>query len=192
MSNHVIKGNKGRSFKYGDNPSSGLVHAFSQKTKLSYNDGMQVACSYCGISFKRPASHLERVSAPCCSRACAAAIRVINIETKCIICHKIFVVIPSNLVRKTTCSKECSSMRRKSGKNLNIRSLAKVKIVIKEIEKRCYCYNCNSVIGPWVVRNIGATYENGHTEVNSTKAELWCKHCHLKNIAPLGRGNNPT
>ena len=168
---------------------TGLVLEKSNKTGYAESRYMHLTCPICGVIFNRPPSHVARNKGhTTCSRACAAEARKVRVETHCVICGKSMELTPCDVARKTTCSKECSTLRRTRGsKNTKPKSLAAYKKRAKEIAKTMECKNCGTSIGPWVVRGLEAEVTNsGKTIIGDECAELWCRHCHLSNIAPLG------
>jgi hypothetical protein len=95
---------------------------------------------------------------------------------------------PSNVERKTTCSPECSSAKKRSrGSNTRKFGLAAYQLAVKEISKRGVCEKCGTTTGPWAVRGLVVDVIDGRMpSCISANASLWCKHCHLVEVAPLG------
>ena len=155
-------------------------------TKYSESRVMYVSCPVCWTRFSRPPSHLSRASVSTCSRACAAEARVVRVSTECVICGKEMSMIPSDVGKVTTCSTACSTLRRiKLGTRKT--SFAKYQKAAKRIRTRGSCQKCGTNCGPWVIRGMTSNMqENGTVTVNESGAELWCRHCHLKDIAHLG------
>lgn len=72
----------------------------------------EVNCDHCGKLFEKHTCHVSRNAANYCSRKCDALGRRKRLEKDCVVCGKTMSLTPSNYVRLTTCSKECSSIRR--------------------------------------------------------------------------------
>lgn len=168
---------------------TGLAFVTTNKTSYAESRYMHLTCPICGVVFNRAPSHVSRTKGhSTCSRACAAEARKVRVETQCVICEKSMELIPSEVEKKTTCSKECSTLRRTRGsKNTKPAALAAYQKRAKEIAKTMECKNCGTSIGPWVVRGLKAEVtDDGKTIIDDECAELWCRHCHLSNVAHLG------
>ena len=172
-------------------PAGGMVRSISNCTPLSRATGKLVfLCPVCGIAFAKPAAWAKRANNHHCSRACAAEARKVRVETHCVVCGKAMEKTPSVAARTTTCGKECSSIRRRS-ENPNPRSFVAYKAAVMKIAARCVCKKCGAQHGPWVVR--GMKFKIGDDKspnVATDEAELWCKHCHLKEVSPEGGAAN--
>lgn len=168
-------------------PKSGMVRTTSNRTPLYRSAGkLSFDCPVCGISFEKPAAWAKRVSNHYCSVACTNEAKKVRIETHCVVCGKAMEQTPSDAARVTTCGKKCSSIRRRS-KNPKPKAFLAYKEVIKQIAQRGVCVLCGAKHGPWVVRGLnGEIGADNELSVTATDAELWCKHCHLKDISPLG------
>jgi hypothetical protein len=97
-------------------------------------------------------------------------------------------LIPTNVGRKTTCGPVCSSIKKRSrGASTRKYNLTVYKQAMKEITDRAVCVKCDATVGPWVVRGMKVGITDGNIPVASSEsASLWCKHCHLADVAPLG------
>ena len=80
---------------------------------------MIVNCSRCGTSFNKPPSHVRRVSAVFCSKACHDQTQTVYPPKLCEICHETFKVpgTRGSLRRYTTCPKSECRRAKKRGKN---------------------------------------------------------------------------
>ena len=157
-------------------------------TGASWDKKLLITCPICFTKFHRPPSHVARVATCYCSRACSAEGHKIRVISECVSCGKPMELPPSSVGKKTTCSKKCSTLRRsKGGKSNNCRGFAAVISRIKKIQERGECVNCGVKHGPWAVRNLsGEMQSDGEVIINDENTELWCRHCHLKDVAPLG------
>lgn len=170
-------------------PTKGMSREGAQLTKI--RPGMLgFVCEICGLPFERNASAAKRHRTSFCSVACFHESMRVRIETPCIICGNKMSLQPSQIGKKVTCSKECSTRRRISlGKKGKITPsvFAEYKRAAASIKTREICCNCKRTTGPWVVRNLEITVpDTGPVAVNASAAELWCKKCHLCDCAPLG------
>jgi len=154
---------------------------------FSYDQKLLITCPICYTRFHRPPSHVARVGVSYCSRACSAQGAITRVIVNCVSCNKPMELTPSNVGRKTTCSKKCKTLKRASGPNTVSRNFADVQTRAKEIKKRGICVNCGVNHGPWAVRGLyGEMEADGSVIIDDDKAELWCRHCHLKDVAHLG------
>jgi len=168
----------------------GLIHQFSNRGKININRKMGVTCPICYVVFYRPPSHIERVKTypPCCSRACSAESRKIKVLFNCVSCGNEMELAPSEIGRKTTCSKQCSTLRRVKDKN-NVKktSLGYYQKTIKEIARCSVCKECGVTSAIWIVKNCEAKLlDSGEVNVDISEAELVCRGCHLSGIAIIG------
>ena len=164
---------------------------FEQTNKTGYDESRykHLVCPICGTRFHRPPSHVARVKGiATCSRGCAAEAREVRVETNCVSCGKVMSQKPSDSIKITTCSKECSTLRRiKNIKAVKPSSLGGYLKAAKRIAKIETCHKCLGNTGPWVVRNLMASVRStGETIVDESSAELWCRSCHLIEVAPKG------
>lgn len=154
---------------------------------VSMDRQLLITCPICFTKFHRPPSHAARVATCYCSRGCAAQGAITRVIRHCVSCGKPMELTPSNAVKITTCSKKCSTLRRAKGKNKNCRNFAVITKRLKEIQKRGECVKCGVNHGPWAVRGLfGEMQFNGDVNIDDENAELWCRHCHLIDVAPLG------
>lgn len=157
-------------------------------SKLTHQAGMPVVCPVCYITFYRAPSHVERVGTSYCSRACAFEGRKIRVVSHCRVCGKAMELTPSMVERQTTCSKKCSTVRRTKGRTGGKgQGTSEYISTVKDIARRSVCVACGVTHGPWAIRGLSVTIaKDGEKTVNKDQATLWCKHCHLKDVAPLG------
>ena len=73
------------------------------------------SCSHCAKIFQRPPSHVSRSENVYCSKKCQDIAKRKRIKTNCVTCEKPMLQTPSTAKSVVTCSKECSSIRRKKG-----------------------------------------------------------------------------
>lgn len=168
-------------------PKGGADRFFSNLTPLSRTTGkLSFVCPICGISFEKPAAWAKRTENHYCSRACSAEGKKVRVETHCVVCGKAMEQIPSSVARITTCGKLCSSIRRRSDAPKHT-GFAVYQKAIKDIAANGFCCKCGNVHGPWVVRSLKVVIsEDKSVRVDADSAQLWCKHCHLEDIAPIG------
>jgi hypothetical protein len=153
----------------------------------SWDQKLLITCPICFIRFHRPPSHVARVATSYCSRGCAAEGRIVRVVSNCVGCGEAMELVPSMVGKKTTCSKKCSTLRRAKGPGKLTRNFSAVSKRVKEIQKRGKCINCGGNHGPWAVRGLyGEMQPDGEVVIDGERAELWCSHCHLTDIAPLG------
>lgn len=149
--------------------------------------GILMSCPICGRQFRRAPSHAARVGLNCCSRGCAAKAREVRIETHCVVCGKAMEQTPSNAERVTVCSKLCSSIRRRKSDAPKKSSFAAYKKAAEEISMQAGCVTCGVTHGPWVVRGLRVSFDSESAVViDRDNATLWCRNCHLRDIAPVG------
>ena len=97
-------------------PVKGMEREFSNKTKLANAQGkIHLNCDLCGMAFETFACWAKRYSNHFCSFACSSAFKEEKVEKKCVICGNGFDVTRTQLKRLSTCSKACSTKRRKAG-----------------------------------------------------------------------------
>ena len=164
------------------------VKLLNNSTGYHPNRKMPVSCPICGETFYRAPSHVARVAVSTCSRACAAEASKVRVITHCVSCQVPMEQTPTNAERITTCSKKCSTLRRTKGSKgtkpnaLGVYIRAANRIVTKQ-----ECLKCQTNTGPWAIRGLDAKLlPDGSTTLDESKAELWCRHCHLTEIAPSG------
>lgn len=167
---------------------TGVAFEKSNLTGYAGSRHMHLTCPICGLRFHRPPSHVARNKvSTTCSRGCASESLKVRIETECVSCGASMEQTPSNAARVTTCSKECSTLRRVKNIKTVKRSLGAYVKASREICGRQSCEKCGANSGPWVVRNLEASIdESGRSYVDSSAAELWCRKCHLIDVAPMG------
>lgn len=170
-------------------PVNGMQGHFSRLTKLAANTGkLRLICPICQIDFLRPAAWAKRVNVNYCGRGCAAIGKVVEVECFCSVCNASMLLPPSSVGRKTTCGPACSSAKKRS-RGLGDRkgSWAAYKLAVKEISGRGVCEKCGTTTGPWAVRGLEVEVaDGGIPSAIYANASLWCKHCHLVEVAPLG------
>lgn len=170
-------------------PIGGMRKQFSGLSGLAANTGkLRMVCPICGTDFLRPAAWAKRVNVNYCGRGCAAAGKRIEVECFCSICRSLMILTPSLAAKKTTCGPACSSAKKRSrGLNTKPSSWSAYRDAAAEIGKRGICAKCGTTTGPWMVRGLKVEVIDGcvPSAVSST-ASLWCKHCHLVDVAPLG------
>jgi 5-methylcytosine-specific restriction endonuclease McrA len=99
-------------------------------------------------------------------------------------------LIPSNVGKVTTCSKKCSSLRRRSA-NPKAQSLRAYKDAVDRIAAGQLCEKCGRKHGPFVVKDLKATFgDDGELAIDDARAKLWCRQCHLQSIALVGGNAN--
>lgn len=92
----------------------GMSNHTSNKTKLSRSSSkVSLNCDMCGIGFEKYACWAKRTKNHYCGRGCSNEAKRRVAERQCIECGKHMEMIPGNLDRLSTCSKECSSERRR-------------------------------------------------------------------------------
>jgi len=146
---------------------------------------LRFTCPNCGIVFERYACWAKRVNVSYCSRDCSNEARRVRVQVSCVVCGEHYEVTPSNIGRKTTCGKLCSSKRRQSD-NPHPKSFNAYKDAIKLIASREVCSRCEVRSGPWMVRNIKSVFGDGVLDVDSSKAFLLCQYCHFKEVGVVG------
>lgn len=147
-----------------------------------------LVCPICGLRFERYASQARRSNVNYCGRGCAAEGKRTEVERNCDVCGKSMLVRPSNLQRKTTCSPECASAKKRSrGKTHRPGSLAAYRRAVEAVSERSLCSSCGKAHGPWVVRGVTTSTPVGEMPTaDSTGAVLLCRQCHLKDVAKTG------
>lgn len=188
MKNKPIISNKGKlAILTNVAPNIKMEGQFSNKTPLAQVKGkLRFICPVCENVFFKPAAWAKRNKNHFCSRACAAAGRIVRYEIPCVVCDKIMSLRFSNICRIKTCSKLCSCKRRR-GEETKKTSYAIYKKAVKELTENPTCMKCGCSHGPWRVRNLTVIInENGEASLDKEKVEIWCEHCHLDDIALLG------
>lgn len=144
-------------------------------------------CPICFVGFERFAAHAKRVKVSYCSLPCAWKGREVKVETNCVVCNKQMLQNPTLASRVITCSKRCSSVRRRS-KDVqpHFRKWAGGIKAVKEMAALGKCRECGRTHGPWAVRGLKFSLVDDELVVDKRDTELWCKDCHLKDVAPLG------
>ena len=69
---------------------------------------MEISCDNCGVLFDRPTAWLGRSKTVCCSRECAAELKMKNSTKECLQCGQMF-YSKSHQKEKKYCSILCSS-----------------------------------------------------------------------------------
>jgi hypothetical protein len=160
-------------------PKTGMEKEISSATPLSNSAGkMRVVCLNCDTTFFRFASHVRRRAKNYCSVGCRQEGLKVQIHTKCVVCGADMLQSPSLAQRVTTCSKECSS-NRKRGKSPS-KNWPEYKSAVAEVSALSLCCCCGKETGPWVVRGL-------LPEIDRSKASLWCRTCHVKDILMKAR-----
>lgn len=165
-----------------------MTKELSNLSGLSSTHGMMyLKCPICFITFGRYACQVARVENPTCSYACAGKAREVRIFTPCIVCGAEMEQTPSEAARVVTCGKRCSRIRRSSGNITPIKPQgAKVyRDRVKDIQSLSKCESCETTLGPWAIRGLEFDY-SGAEPVMVADGHLWCRACHLKDVAPLG------
>lgn len=165
-----------------------MARELSNLSKLSRTAGMMyVRCPICGCTFARHTSHVTRVENPTCSIACAAKAREIRVFKPCCICTKEMEQTPSEAARVVTCSKHCSFVKKTKGKGYpaKVHGSAIYLAAVKKLYAIRRCENCSTTTGPWAVRGLVFDYSQQEPRLTS-EGSLWCRCCHLKQVAPLG------
>jgi endogenous inhibitor of DNA gyrase (YacG/DUF329 family) len=165
-----------------------MAKELSNLSKLSRTAGMMyVSCPICGCTFARHTSHVTRVANPTCSIACAAKAREIRVFKHCTICSKEMEQTPSEAARVVTCSKRCSFVKKTKGKGhpAKVHGSAIYLAAVKKLYAIGRCENCSTTTGPWAVRGLVFDYSQLEPRLTS-EGSLWCRFCHLKQVAPLG------
>ena len=166
--------NPGKSINGLVPPKAGLQKELTSLTPLSGSAGkMHVLCLHCGTGFFRFASHVRRRGKNYCSVACKKEKKKVRVHTNCVVGGDDMEQTPSDAMRVVTCSKECSSNRRR-GEAIG-RSWPEYKALVSKVAAIKTCCRCGSKSGPWVVNGL-------MQELNEEKASLWCRPCHLKEI----------
>jgi hypothetical protein len=158
----------------------------SNQTPLARRAGkLSFACGVCGVVFEKPAAWAKRTNNHYCSAACRIEGSKITVETQCVVCHATMLQTPSLAVRVVTCSKLCSSLRRRRG-NTQGKSCAAYKKEARKLRSLVgKCTACGTGHGPFVVR--GAIVDiSGVPVVDMLGAEVWCRQCHMTDVSRLG------
>jgi 5-methylcytosine-specific restriction endonuclease McrA len=163
----------------------GLERLLSNKSKLSHNAGMGIVCPICCTMFYRAPSHVARVDVSYCSRACQAEGRKVRIVTNCVTCGIDMERTPSDAVRVVTCSRKCSSLRRRS-ENPQPQAFALYKKAVESIRVRGACSRCSRKSGPWIVRGLNPRMEGDEIAIDKENAVLICQSCHFAEVGVIG------
>ena len=104
-----------RDYKDTPAPAAGVEREFSNKTKLHRTQGkIHLNCDLCGMPFETYACWAKRYANHFCSFACSSAFKEEKVKKACGICGKEFEVTRTQYKRVSTCSKVCSTTRRKA------------------------------------------------------------------------------
>lgn len=172
--------------------ADGLHREFSNSMKLETSRGkLKFDCPICGVVFERYACHAKRVGASYCGAACAGIGRRVRVETTCVVCGKSYEATPTDAAKVVTCSKNCSSVRKRSRgrspvEGRPIYAWAAVRKLVREIAEHQKCSRCSREYGPWKVRGIRASTDGGKVVADGSQAFLLCEDCHLGEIAVIG------
>ena len=166
-------------------PKEGLRYQTGQLTPLARNKSkIGVNCDHCGIAFEKYACWAKRTAHHYCGRSCANAAKIVRIPKACVVCNCEMLLTPTDYPKISTCSKTC--LRKKRVKNnMNLRSSADYKSIASRLKKNQICKVCATTNGPWIVRNVKTWVQDGLSCADGSDAYLVCKHCHLKEVAPL-------
>lgn len=171
-------------------PAGGMVKQFSGHAPLPLSVGkLHMICPVCSTDFLRPAAWAKRVNSSYCSRACAWAAKVTRYEHHCVVCDASMLLQPSEGKRKLTCSPLCSSIRKRSrsatGEPTHAwKAYQEAAEVVRETR---VCCRCGVKHGPWVVRALRVTVEEGRLpEADASAAFLVCQSCHFKEVGSVG------
>lgn len=96
------------------NPKPVATQAFCSRTcsNRSRSSRVEVACETCKKTFRRPRSHVARVSKSFCSQKCNGKSKERQVERMCVVCSSPFSVSVSYVDRLETCEKpECRRAR---------------------------------------------------------------------------------
>jgi len=160
--------------------------SLNSKTPLSRAAGkMSFTCPNCYLVFERYACWAKRVNVNYCSRECSSEGRRVRVQVSCVVCKEHYEVTPSDIGKRTTCSKLCSSKRRQ-GDNPYPKSFNAYKDAIKLIAKREVCSRCGVRSAPWMVRGIESVFGDGLLDVDASAAFLLCQPCHFSEVGVLG------
>jgi hypothetical protein len=148
---------------------------------------MYLTCPICFINFGRYASQIADVSNPTCSYACAGKAREVRVFTPCMVCGVEMEQTPSEAARVVTCGTRCSRIRKSLGNITPIKpkGTKAYKDRVKAIQSISKCANCETTLGPWAIRGLEFDY-SGEEPAMVSDGYLWCRACHLKDVAPLG------
>lgn len=107
-----------RDYKDTPAPASGVECELSNKTKISRTQGkIGLNCDLCGMPFETYACWAKRVNRHYCSKGCASAGKVTQVENTCVICGDTFLTQKNykegSRNKKTTCSMECRKEKRR-------------------------------------------------------------------------------
>lgn len=168
-------------------PRHGLRGEQCNLSPLDPSRAMYLTCPICYTRFSRPPSHVARNKwGTYCGRGCAAEGRKVRIDVPCVVCGKQMELRPCDIGRKTTCSKQCSSLRRRSS-NVRPKATAAYKKAIRKIATPGVCENCETNSGPWIVRGVIAEpHDDGSVSVDSSGARLLCRPCYFSEIGVIG------
>jgi len=170
-------------------PKGGLGRMGSNLTPISRSSKrLSFTCPVCGIIFERLACQAKGKLIHC-SRECANISRTTRYEIDCVVCGSKRIIHPSTHKKNkyyTTCGADaCHREIWNLPKILERPSLRRAYRDAREevISTHNKCANCDCTSAEqWVVRGLLQIGESFSIE----NAELWCKHCHLTETAPLG------
>lgn len=165
-----------------------MAKELSNLSGLNRTHGMMyLTCPICFITFGRYACQVARVENPTCSYACAGKAREVRVFKPCIVCGVEMEQTPSEADRVVTCSKRCRFIRKTQGRGQPVRlgSTGVYRAAVKELYALGGCAKCATKIGPWAVRGLQFEFVDGYAVMKSS-GELWCRACHLTDVAPLG------
>lgn len=177
---------------YDSSRIDGFHGEFGKYRKLGSSSGkLAFDCPICGLLFERYASSTRRSKAVYCGRACAGIGRRVRIDASCLVCGKVYETTPAHAAKVFTCSKKCSSIRKRSRGSSPIESRptyawAAVQKLIRELSEKQKCSRCSREYGPWKVRGIKVSTDNGDVVADGSKAFLLCADCHFKEIGNMG------
>jgi hypothetical protein len=171
----------------------GVYSEESNLTNLNESRVMGLVCPICFNRFTRPPSHVARVNISYCGRACSSIGATINIAVNCSECGKEMLLKPNELPKIKTCSRRCSTLRRrKPGSRGN--NTSEYKDAARMIaSKSKQCGQCGVKVGPFVVRGLlSGSSDQGDPILDMSGAVIWCQQCHLSDIAESGGKYSPT
>ena len=126
-----------RNYRDTPPPVGGVEREFSNKTKLARTHGkIYLNCDLCMMLYETYACWAKRANRHYCSRACASEGKITQVENACAICGDTFLMIKSNYEhnRKTTCSKECRSLKRsRHMAGWNAKNLLRIQLANSEL-----------------------------------------------------------
>jgi len=165
----------------------GMGFVGSNRTVLSRATGkIPFDCPICGIGFEKYACWVRRGQKNVyCGRGCANEAKKVRIETHCVTCGKAMEQTPSDAERRRTCSYRCACIKKRSD-NPQPKASVAYKKAVAVIAARSECSCCGRTYGPWVVRGmVAAIGDDGIARADGARAKLWCRDCHLRDLAPF-------